>query len=258
MNGGFMKKSIFLIYVFFFGSIYSSENLTVALPEQPLDEASSNWGHEEFNSILPDYLIHLIMTEATLGNKVSEQGLRTEKRKANPKHQVQAVEGMLKQRGYKPGSPDYHTFLNNLADDYNDLIQRHAARLTLAEEGFVEVTPSMVNLTQREESDRQKKAERYNSLPFSTKFSTKFQQFAQPASRLFQQITSNIDPKTVETLNSILAELRQLSIQNPEQVVIDAMRTGVGNALNMLKSYIHSLKQQQIASSALKVIEDKK
>ena len=44
----------------------------------------------------------------------------------------------------------------------------------------------------------------------------------------------------------------------PKQVVIDAMRTGVGNALNMLKSYIHSLKQQQIASSALKVIEDKK
>ncbi len=250
-----MNKNLFLSIVLFVASIYSAENLPmVALPAQSEGQNVSDWGHEEFHSILPDHLIHLIMAEATLGNEVSKQGLRTEKRQADPKFQVQAVEGMLQQRGYQPNSASYQTFINNLVEQYNESIQNHAEKLALAETGFVNVSDSMISLAQRKEKDRNEELVRYNSLPFSTKF----QKFAQPRAATFlNAITPNVDSETVKILNEIVAELRQLSIGNPEQVVMDALRSGVSYGLNMLKNYIKSIKQQR-AAAQVKAIEDQK
>ena len=257
-----MHKNVFLVVFLLSGSIYAGEKFAVALPAEPKDQVTSNWGHEEFNSTLPDDVVKLIMTEAILGNKVSELGLRTETRQVNPKNQVTSYEEQLKDRRYQPNSAEFQRFINNLVDHLSEAIQNHASRLKLAEDGFVGVTKSMVSFAQNEQDEYDKALAHYQSLPSSTQIQNSLDSVI---NRLFFNLGTKLSPEIRKKFDDIFREFRSLNIENPEQIIATALRSGVISALNMLQMMIHQTKQhiehqakQHMEQQRLAEIENKK
>ncbi|MBP6892110.1 hypothetical protein KBB68_00870 [Candidatus Babeliales bacterium] len=259
-----MNNRIYLIVILTFGSIYSADSVekfavalpaeptdqiasswdVVALPTEPTDQVASSWNYDEFDSILPDYLVYLITTEAIFGNEVTRNGLRSEVRQADPVLQVKAVEGMVEQRRYAKNTKDYETYICGLTDKYVELLKNHTERLAIAEDGFDNVTESVVNFLKRKKDDEDKEAVRYKALSFWTKFKL----FVKPRwDNFLNDTTSNFDPATKRAMNETMEELNSLSIPNPKEIIMNVMSVGLNKGLNILKDSIKALKERQKA-----------
>ena len=74
----------------------------------------------------------------------------------------------------------------------------------------------------------------------------------------FSNLGNRLSPEVRKKIDDILRDLHLLRIENPEQIIVNALRLGVTSALNMLQMMINQARKQMEQQQGLAQIENKK